>query len=226
MIFRLLDINASIFKKTDSSFLMKLSAFKDIWIFNCIEGSQSNIVSCGFKINNLSKIIIMNLHIKNISGLLGLLSSLNLIGRTKCLHIYAHMNLKYYLDLGKKYSWTNFNYRVYIHVLKTGLIINQCGYRVYVFCRYKKYEFIIMQPEQYGTFFLNKARNNCLFPGPLYGKLKKGSTFILPDGLILNGYNLTGINLSGLQILLFISFFYTRKNFEAFWHSDFILFTL
>ena len=35
--------------------------------------------------------------------------------------------------------------------------------------------------------------------GPLYGKLKKGSKFLLPDGYILDGNYFTSINNKGIR---------------------------
>nr|YP_009399432.1 ribonuclease Z [Dictyomenia sonderi]ARW69038.1 ribonuclease Z [Dictyomenia sonderi] len=224
MMLRYLDFDTCILRSTNISLLVKLPAIKDIWLFNCIEGSQFNFLSQSFKINNVSKIVIPNLHISNISGLLGLLSTLNLTGRKKSLHIYAPIDLKYYLDLGKKYSKTNFSYILYIHVLKTGLIINQCGCRIYALNCHGHYEFFIIQSEQYGTFYLDKARSNYLLPGPLYGKLKKGFSFLFPDGYILNGSNFTSSNVLGSQISCLFSSFYSRQVFESINHARVILF--
>nr|YP_010619394.1 Ribonuclease Z [Xiphosiphonia pinnulata]WAX03407.1 Ribonuclease Z [Xiphosiphonia pinnulata] len=221
---RYLNFNTYILKSANISFLIKLSAIKDIWVFNCIEGSQFNFLNQGFKINNVSKIIIPNLHISNISGLLGLLSTLNLTGRTKSLHIYAPIDLKYYLDLGKKYSKTNFSYMLYIHVLKTGLIINQYDCRIYAINYHSCYEFFIIQSEQYGTFYLDKAINNHLLPGPLYGQLKKGFSFLFPDGFILHGSNFTSCNTLGSQISCLFSSFYSRRVFESIHNTRVILF--
>ena len=203
-------------QKSSMSVLVKLPSFKDTWIFNCTEGSQFNIANIGFKINNLSKIILTDLHINNVSGLLGLLSSLNLIGRTKSLHLYGPIGLKYYLDLGKKYSRTNFNYIIYFHVLKTGLIVNHYACRIYAICNVNmsSFDFVIMKSEQYGTFFLDQARKNHLFPGPLYGKLKKGINFLLPDGFLLNGSNFTSKSVIGVNLKCSNISFYTRKVFE------------
>nr|YP_010619589.1 Ribonuclease Z [Tayloriella tenebrosa]WAX03602.1 Ribonuclease Z [Tayloriella tenebrosa] len=221
---RYLNFDTYILKSTNISFLIKLPAIKDIWVFSCIEGSQSNFLNQSFKINNISKIIIPNLHISNVSGLLGLLSTLNLTGRTKSLHIYSPIDLKYYLDLGKKYSKTNFSYTLYIHVLKTGLIVNQYGCRIYALDCHSRYEFFIIQSEQYGTFQLDKAKNNYLLPGPLYGKLKKGLSFLFPDGFILNGSNFTSCNALGSQISCLFSFFYYRQVFESIDDTRVILF--
>nr|YP_009397971.1 ribonuclease Z [Gredgaria maugeana]ARW67157.1 ribonuclease Z [Gredgaria maugeana] len=224
MILRYLHSHTYISKNTNISFLIKLSTIKDIWLFNCIEGSQFNFLNQSFKINNISKIILPNLHISSISGLLGLLSTLNLIGRTKSLHIYAPIDLKYYLDLGKKYSKTNFSYILYIHVLKTGLIINQYRCRIYALSYNRCYEFFIIESQQSGTFYLNKAKSNYLLPGPLYGKLKKGFSFLSPDGSILNGLNFTASNCVGYQISCLFSFFYNRKVFESMHNARLILF--
>nr|YP_009295203.1 hypothetical protein BI108_pgp192 [Dasya binghamiae]AOH77215.1 hypothetical protein [Dasya binghamiae] len=212
------------FKYYNTSFIVQFLTFKDIWIFNCYEGCQYLITNNKFKINNISKIIITDLHINNMSGLLGLLSSLNLIGRIKSLHIYGPKDLAYYLDLGKKYSHTNFNYIIYIHILTTGLIINNFQYRVYTFVNNYQYEFMIMQSEQYGTFILHKAQKNHLMPGPLYGKLKKGLNFVLPDGIILNGSNFTLCNIFGNQIYFILDRYYRRINIENNIISSIILF--
>lgn len=220
---RYVESDPYILKKFNISVLIKLPSFKYIWLFNCSEGAQFNLLKQSFKINNLSKIIISNLHISSISGLLGLLSTLNLMGRTKSLHIYAPFGLKYYLDLGKKYSKTNFSYILYVHVLNTGLIINHYGYRVYALKYYTHYSFILVQSENYGTFSLDKARSNYLLPGPLYGKLKKGCSFLSPDGLILDGCNFTSSNCLGCQVSCVFSSFYRKNLFRAINKSRIIL---
>lgn len=212
------------FRSLNTSFIFKLSAFKDLWIFNCGEGCQYSIIDQGLKINNMSKIIITNLHINNVSGLLGLLSSLNLIGRIKSLHLYGPIGLKYYLDLGKKYSHTNFNYLIYIHILQTGLIINHDYYRIYSFISKNQYEFIIIELEKYGTFLLKKAKLNHLVPGPIYGQLKKGLSFVLPDGLIVNGYSFTSLNLLGDQCSFVLNRYLSRKALENGIFSSIILY--
>nr|YP_009398600.1 ribonuclease Z [Kuetzingia canaliculata]ARW67786.1 ribonuclease Z [Kuetzingia canaliculata] len=214
MIFRYFNVYPYLIRQSDLGFIIRLSDTKDIWIINCIEGCQFNVFNSNFKLNNLSKLIITSLHIDNISGLLGLLSSLNLIGRFKSLHIYAPIDLKYYLDLGKKYSRTNFSYVIYLHVITTGLIVNQYGCRIYAFYGHNNYDFVILQSEQYGTFCLDQARKNYFAPGPLYGKLKNGSTFLFPDGTIVNGCKFTSHNLLGCQLSFFASSFYRKQVIE------------
>nr|YP_009397150.1 ribonuclease Z [Thuretia quercifolia]ARW66336.1 ribonuclease Z [Thuretia quercifolia] len=212
-------------KYSNNSFIVQFFTEKDSYIFNCCEGCQYFIMNGNSSINKISKIIITDLHINNLSGLMGLLSSLNLIGRMRSLHIYGPKDLAYYLDLCKKYSHTNFNYAIYIHILTTGLIINHYQYRIYAFINSSQYDFVIMESEKNGTFFLDKAQKNNLFPGPLYGKLKKGLSFLLPDGLILNGSNFTMINFLGNQLSFFVNRYYRRKALENFLNSDIMFYS-
>nr|QCI09048.1 ribonuclease Z [Inkyuleea mariana] len=202
------------FIKQYQSFALKLNNFKDIWLFNCSEACQHSLIRNKIKINQVSKIIITELHIDNISGLLGLLSSLNLISRKKSLHIYAPLGLDQYLELGKKYSCTNFCYSLYFHILTTGLIIEHSHYHLYTFSRYLQFEFIIISKERYGKFNSNKAKTFYLIEGPLYGHLKKGFNFLLPDGFILNGDNFTQDNYLGEKFLFILNKYHTRQSFE------------
>nr|QCI07631.1 ribonuclease Z [Nitophyllum punctatum] len=210
--------------RSDTSFMINFIAIKDIWIFNCSEGCQYNTINNESKINNVSKIIITDLYIHNTSGLLGLLSSLNLIGRTKDLHIYGPKNLANYLDLSKKYSHTNFSYTIYIHVLAIGLVINTNKYRVYTLGNKNQYQFFIMQSEYSGKFFLSKAKKSYLIQGPLYGKLKKGSSFILPDGHTLYGCQFTISHLIGLQLCFVVDKYYNRVLLESSWTPSIIVY--
>nr|QCI08719.1 ribonuclease Z [Sphondylothamnion multifidum] len=198
----------------NNSFIFRLNHYKDILLFNCSESLQSYIISKQIRMNNVAKIIITDLHIRNISGLLGLLSSLNSIGRIKDLHIYGPRGLSSYLDLGKKYSHTNFKYILYIHTLSNGLIIKHEKYRIYTFINNYSFDFLIIASELAGTFIIQKANNHYLYPGPLYSKLKKGSTFILPDGLILNGSNFTISNSEGIKFNFIFNSYYSRKSIQ------------
>nr|YP_009393847.1 ribonuclease Z [Polysiphonia sertularioides]ARW62409.1 ribonuclease Z [Polysiphonia sertularioides] len=224
MTLRYLDFQSLIFKKKNVSFLFKLPSVRDIWLFNCIEGSQFNFLNQTLKVNNLSKIIIPNLHTLSISGLLGLLSTLSLIGRVRTLHIYAPIDIKYYIDFGKKYSRTSFSYVLYIHTLKNGLLVNQYDCRIYALKLYQHYEFFILQSEKLGTFNLEKALCNGLKPGPMYRKMKQGLTFLSPDGLCINGNNFTYHNQLGFQLSYLNHCFYRKKLFKLFKKNDFTLF--
>jgi len=201
-------------KYVATSFIIKLIHLKDIWLFNCCDGCQHILIQEEIKVNYISKIIITNLHPDNLSGLLGLLSSLNLSGRNKPLHIYGPLGLEAYIDLGKKYSHTNFCYNIYIHTIQAGLFIDHTNYRIYSIVRDDHFEFTILSHEKYGTFSLGKAKKFNIIKGPLYGQLKKGINFILPDGFIINGVEFTNYKCIGIKLVLCIYNYHSRQSIQ------------
>lgn len=198
--------NFSYLKKR--SFILKIVHSKDVWLFNCFEGCQYSLIFSGVKINQITAIIITDLNICNISGLLGLLSTLNLMNRNKILSIYGPKSLIQYLDLQKKYSRTNFGFTVYFYDLSTFFAINFTDYHIYSFCKYRGFEFIILESEKYSKFLVNKALKFNLLPSPLYAQLKKGLIFMMPDGFILYGPHFTQLSYDGHR------FFYTSCNYH------------
>nr|AOM64595.1 hypothetical protein Riqu_116 [Riquetophycus sp.] len=192
----------------NTSFVFKLHHLREIWLFNCIQGCQHELAQKKIKISQISKVIITKLNIENISGLLGLLSSMSLINRNKRLHIYSPRGLQQYIKLCKRYSQTNFKYNLYFHTLKTGLVINHDLYNVYAFTSSIQFDFLIISQEKFGKFKPLKAERFNLVTGPLYGKLKKGNDLLLPDGFIINNDKFTYFNNQGKKV----SFIYNKYN--------------
>nr|YP_010904185.1 ribonuclease Z [Catenella fusiformis]WCH57436.1 ribonuclease Z [Catenella fusiformis] len=202
-----------------TSFIISFPYLKEIWLFNCCQGCQHIIEKQYIKISQISKIIITEVNIENISGLLGLLSSLSLINRKKTLNIYSVKGIEQYLKFGKKYSQTNFRYNLYCHILKTGIIIKNENYQVYSFLNSSKFEFLLISRKLSGKFKLNQAQNFNLVMGPLYGKLKDGYIFLLPDGLIIEGQKFTDNSQSGLKVSLIINRYNQRNSLEISYRS-------
>nr|YP_009244146.1 hypothetical protein Gele_138 [Gelidium elegans]AMK96388.1 hypothetical protein Gele_138 [Gelidium elegans] len=201
--------------KISKSFALKLIQSKEIWLFNCQESCQHNLIKKNVKINNISKIILTKLDTDNISGLIGLLSSLNLIGRKDNLKIYSPTGIDHYLDLAKKYSQTNFKYELYIYHFQTGLIIEQYNYKLYIFVKTKEHTIFLISKEKYGQFKLNKANVFYLVKGPLYGQLKKDKCLLLPDGTIIQGNYFKSNNISGEQLALIKHRYHNRTQNEV-----------
>nr|QCI04975.1 ribonuclease Z [Callithamnion tetricum] len=203
--------------QTSISFIIKFTAFKEIWLINCCQGCQHMLIDHKIKLNQISKIFITSLHYDNISGLLGILSSLNLIKRIKPLYIYGPHGLQHYLDLGKKYSRTNFAYLLHLDVvdLYNKVIINHKNYKLYSILYNFYYELCIVELEIPGKFILNKVKHLNLFPGPLYGKLKKSCIFILPDGVILKGNKFVVCADKGLKLCLLYNRYHSRLAIET-----------
>jgi ribonuclease Z len=93
-----------------------LNVHERFFLIDCGEGAQIQLRRFGnIKYSKLNDIFISHLHGDHIFGLFGLISSLDLMGRTADLNIYAHNDLKEILDHHAKYFWENISYNIVFH---------------------------------------------------------------------------------------------------------------
>jgi ribonuclease Z len=85
-------------------------------MIDCGEGAQMQLKRFGnIKYSKLKDIFISHIHGDHVFGLFGFISSLDLMGRTEDLNIYAHNDLKEILDNHLRYFGANMSYRVVFH---------------------------------------------------------------------------------------------------------------
>ncbi|SOD14196.1 ribonuclease Z [Pedobacter xixiisoli] len=82
------------------------------YLIDCGEGTQQQLIKFGFKASKIDYIFISHLHGDHFFGLVGLLSSLHLNGRTKPLHLFAPPALKEIIELQFLHSDTRLRYEI------------------------------------------------------------------------------------------------------------------
>lgn len=87
------------------------------YLIDCGEGTQQQLIKFGFKASKIDYIFISHLHGDHFFGLVGLLSSLHLNGRTKPLHLFAPPALKEIIDLQFLHSDTRLRYEIDFHAI-------------------------------------------------------------------------------------------------------------
>ena len=87
------------------------------FLIDCGEGTQVQLRKYQLSFQRINHIFISHLHGDHYFGLIGLISSMHLLGRNKELHIYAHKELKEIIDLQLKASNTELNYPLFFHFL-------------------------------------------------------------------------------------------------------------
>lgn len=97
-----------IFNRNPSAQLLNIN--ERYFLVDCGEGTQQQLLRNGFKAQRIEHIFISHLHGDHYLGLVGLLSSLHLNGRTKPLYLYVPAELKEILDIQFKYSQTELRY--------------------------------------------------------------------------------------------------------------------
>jgi len=83
-----------------------------LYLVDCGEGTQQQMLRYDVKASRIDYIFISHLHGDHYLGIVGLLSSLHLNGRTKILYIYCPAPLKEIIDLQFKYSETTIHFPI------------------------------------------------------------------------------------------------------------------
>lgn len=98
-----------------------------LFMIDCGEGTQVAFRRSRQKFSRLSHIFISHLHGDHIFGLIGLLSTLSLAGRTAPLQLYAHAELEQLLTPWLKFFCKGIEFEVVFHALPT----DNCSHLIY-----------------------------------------------------------------------------------------------
>jgi ribonuclease Z len=90
-----------------------------MFLIDCGEGTQVQLRKNKIKFSKINQVFISHLHGDHFFGLIGLISTFSLLGRTTDLHIYGPKGIKeiILLQLRLSNSWTN--YGLYFHELES-----------------------------------------------------------------------------------------------------------
>ena len=94
-----------------------LNVHERFFLIDCGEGTQIQMRRTKFKLGRINRIFISHLHGDHYFGLVGLISTLSLLGNKNDIHIYAHPELESLIggQLGHIKGGMEFN--VYFHLL-------------------------------------------------------------------------------------------------------------
>jgi ribonuclease Z len=85
------------------------------FLVDCAEGTQLQLRRSQIKMQRINHIFISHLHGDHFFGLIGLISSMHLLGRTKELHVYGPLQLKEIIDIQLNASQTELIYPLTFH---------------------------------------------------------------------------------------------------------------
>lgn len=85
------------------------------YLVDCGEGTQERMRMAGINFQRIGHIFISHLHGDHYLGLMGLISSMHLLGRKADLHVYGPPELKPIIDLQLRASGTYLRYTLHMH---------------------------------------------------------------------------------------------------------------
>ncbi|MBO0861785.1 MAG: ribonuclease Z [Chloracidobacterium sp.] len=173
------------------------------WLFDCGEGTQTQIARAGLSPQKLAGVFISHLHGDHFNGLPGLLSTMSLDQRGKELTLIGPTGIDEYLTLlaGLKICYVNFPLRLrefearYFDGREQELVYESS--RVTVMTRPLDHRIFalgyrIEEKTRPGRFDLERAKELGIPAGPLYSRLQSGELVTLEDGQVIHPSEVLG----------------------------------
>ncbi|HAO5740170.1 TPA: ribonuclease Z [Listeria monocytogenes] len=170
--------------------LSMLNERNAIWLFDCGEATQHQIMRSQIKLNKLEKIFITHLHGDHIFGLPGLLSSRSFQGGESDLTIYGPVGITEYVETSLRLSGTRLTYKIIFNEIEPGLIFEDKMFSITVDeldHGLRSFGYRIVEKDKPGALNADKLIDDGVEPGPIFQKIKKGETVTLADGSVING---------------------------------------
>jgi ribonuclease Z len=92
-----------------------VSCYGRHYLLDCGEGTQIQLRKYKISFQRIDRIFISHLHADHFLGLPGLLSTMDLLGRTREIHIHAFEELNLFMDGFMKCTFTQFKFPIYYH---------------------------------------------------------------------------------------------------------------
>ena len=221
-----------------TSIALQLPQQARLWLFDCGEATQHQVLRSPLRLSQLEQIFITHLHGDHIFGLPGLLASRSMQnGGTTPVTLHGPLGLAEYLRCSLEISQSHLAFPYRVEVVRASRASTPSGvamqtvyedksYRVEalpVSHRIEAYGYLVTEKDQTGHFEVEKAKALGVPAGPLYGRLKNGETITLEDGRTIDGTTLIGPTIRGRKIAYCGDTIYTPHSIELARDADLLI---
>jgi ribonuclease Z len=163
----------------------------DVFLFDCGEGTQVQLMRSTVKRSRIHSIFIGHLHGDHLYGIAGLLSTLHLDGHESPVNVFGPEGLRHFLTAAFRTSDLKFKFDLTVKEFPRGYrgrVLDEPEYYVEalpldhtIFCLGWRFQ----EKDRPGMFNLEKAQELGIPRGPLYGALQHGENIKLADGRVI-----------------------------------------
>lgn len=167
-----------------------------LFMIDCGEGAQLQLRRSKLKFTRLNHIFISHLHGDHCFGLMGLISTFGLVGRTATLHIHAHADLERILAPQLEYFCKGMAYNVEFHSInpsKAEVIYEDRSVTVSsIPLRHRIPTCGFLFAEKQTPNHINREMAD-FYKVPVFelNRIKNGEDYVLPDGSVIPNSRLT-----------------------------------
>lgn len=185
--------------------LKLLQEQNSIWLFDCGEATQHQILHTSIKPRKITKIFMTHLHGDHIFGLPGLLSSRSFQGGEDLLTVYGPEGIRDYIETSLTISGTTLTYPLSIVEFTEGKLFEDEQFTVT--CKkldhgIESYGFRITEKDKPGRLLVDQLKAIGIEPGPIYQQIKENDVVRTNDGQILYHEHYIGSDKKGRIITI------------------------
>ena len=163
----------------------------DVFLFDCGEGTQVQLMRSTVKRSRIHSIFIGHLHGDHLYGIAGLISTLHLDGREAPLNVFGPEGLRIFLNAAFRTSDLQFSFKITVQEFPRGYrgrVLDEEEFYVdalpldhSIFCLGWRFQ----EKVKPGVFNLEEAERLGIPRGPLYRTLQHGESITLPDSRVI-----------------------------------------
>lgn len=177
-----------------------------LWLFDCGEGTQHQLLHTAFHPGKIERIFISHLHGDHLFGLPGLICSRSMAGNIQPLTIYGPQGIKEYVETSLRLSgsWTDFPLEIV--EIRAGKILDDGLRQVTAYPLdhpIECYGFRVEEHDKPGALDAKRLIEAGVPFGPLFQRLKAGESITLADGRTVNGADYLAPATPGKKIAIF-----------------------
>jgi len=177
-----------------------------LWLFDCGEGTQHQLLHTAYHPGKLDKIFITHLHGDHLFGLPGLLCSRSMAGNARPLTIYGPKGIQAFVETTLRLSGSWTDYPLEVIEIAEGVVFQDARFTVTaqplnhpVEC----YGYRVEEHDKPGALDAAALIADGIKPGPLFQQLKNGETVTLDDGSVVNGQAYLAAPVPGKKVAIF-----------------------
>jgi ribonuclease Z len=174
-------------------------------LFDCGEGTQRQMMRYGVSFG-LEDIFFTHFHADHVIGVIGLMRTMSLQGRTETLRLWGPKGAVRTMKRAEEFGMDRLSFPLEVAEVEPGQSIKRKDYSITPYPvdhrGAKAVGYAIVEEERKGRFNPDRARELGIPEGPLWGEIHRGRAITLPDGRIVQPSELVGEARSGRKVVL------------------------
>ena len=174
-------------------------------LFDCGEGTQRQMMRYGVSFG-LEDIFFTHFHADHVIGVIGLMRTMSLQGRSEPLRLWGPKGAIRTLKRAEEFGMDRLSFPLEVAEVEPGQPVARKDYAIVPFGvdhrGARAVGYAIVEDDRKGRFNPDRARELGVPEGPMWGEIHRGRSVTLPDGRVIDPAELVGSARSGRKVVL------------------------